>query len=223
MPARLRTSADERLACQSETRKKPDRACRRLEHDRPGQHSHFDPHRIIRRVTDYGFWIHQAISKFHPLGVFQYALLPLHYLHHYGDPTAFHLAILWENRECGMFKTVESFRFDDGRAFDFRGVADRSVGGRKGILADSNERAFKGFAPTYWSARDYRGLAGRFKLDWFFVKAFIAQPRGKQQNYFFAPERGVTMRDLNGVVPDRISDHPPLALESPLSVQPGSQ
>jgi len=178
---------------------------------------------IMRRVTDYGFWIHQAVSKFHPLGVFQYALLPLHYLHHYGDHTAFHLPIFWENRERGLFKTVESFRFDDGHAFDFRGVADHSVGGRKGTLADSNERAFKGLVPTYWFARDYRGLAGRFKLDWFFVKAFIAQPRGKQQNYFFAPERGVTMRDLNGVVPDRISDHPPLALELPLSVQPGSQ
>ena len=178
---------------------------------------------IMSRVTDYRFWINQAVSKFHPLGIFQYAMLPLHYFHGYGDPTAFHLPILWENRERGLFKTVESFRFDDGGAFDFRGVAGHSTGGRRGTLADSNERAFKGFVPTYSFARDYGGLAGGFKLDWFFVKPFITQPRGKHQSYLFAPELGVTMRDLNGAVPDRISDHPPLAVDLPLAPRPGSQ
>ena len=64
---------------------------------------------IMSRVTDYRFWINQAVSKFHPLGIFQYALVPLHYWHGYGDPTAIHFPILWENRERALFKTAESF------------------------------------------------------------------------------------------------------------------
>lgn len=174
---------------------------------------------IMSRVTDYRFWISQAISKFHPLGMFQYALLPLHYFHGYRDPTAFHFPILWENRERALFKAVEAFRFHDGRAFDFRGVAWRSFQGRRGTLADSNERAFKGFIPTYSFTRDYGGVAGGFKLDWLFVKPFITEPRKKGQSYLFAPEFAVTMRELNGAVPDRISDHPPLAVDLPLTTR----
>lgn len=178
---------------------------------------------IMSRVADYRFWINQVVSRFHPLGIFQYALIPVRYFHGYGDPTAFHLPIFWENRERGLFKTVERFRFADGRAFDFRGVAGRATGGRRHTLADSNERAYKGFVPTYSFARDYGGLAGGFKLDWFFVKAFITQPRGKRQSYVFAPEFGVTMRDLNGSVADRISDHPPLAVDLPLAAAAASR
>jgi hypothetical protein len=177
----------------------------------------------MSRVTDYRFWINQAVSKFHPLGIFQYALVPLHYWHGYGDPTAIHFPILWENRERALFKTVEGFRFQDGRAFDFRGVAGRTAQGRQGTLADSNERAFKGFIPTYSFARDYGGLASGFKLDWIFVKPFITKPRAKRQSYLFAPEFAVTMRELNGAVPDRISDHPPLSVDLPFPAHEASQ
>lgn len=172
---------------------------------------------IMSRVADYRFWINQTVSRFHPFGIFQYALIPVRYFHGYGDPTALHIPIFWENRERGLFRTVERFRFADGRAFDFRGVAARATGGRRRTLADSNERAFKGFVPTYSFARDYGGLAGGFKLDWFFVKPFITQPRRKRQSYVFAPEFAVTMRDLNGSVAERISDHPPLTVDLPLA------
>jgi hypothetical protein len=177
---------------------------------------------IMSRVTDYRFWIKQAVSKFHPLGTYQYALVPLHYFHGYRDPTAFHFPILWENRERALFKTLETFRFQEGRAFDFRGVAWRTTQRRQGTLADSNERAFKGFIPTYSFARDYGGVAGGFKLDWLFVKPFITKPRKKWQSYLFAPEFAVTMRELNGAVPDRISDHPPLAVDLPLAAREAS-
>jgi len=66
---------------------------------------------IMTRVTDYKFWIGQAVSHFNPLGIFQYTLTPVRYFHGYNDPTAFHLPILWDNREQPLFKTLRKFRF----------------------------------------------------------------------------------------------------------------
>jgi endonuclease/exonuclease/phosphatase family metal-dependent hydrolase len=171
---------------------------------------------IMSRVTDYQFWIGQAISIFNPLGLYKYALFPLRYFHGYNDPTALHLPILWDNRERPLFKAIESFRFSDERTFDFRGEPQRTVAQRSRTLADSNQRGGKGFVPTYAFTRDYGGLVGRFKLDWVFVKPFITNPRRKGQAYWFAPHFALTMRELNESVPDRISDHPPITVDLPL-------
>jgi hypothetical protein len=65
-------------------------------------------------------------------------------------------------RSTACFKTVEKFLFADNRAFDFRGERQRTA---------------KGFSPTRSFTPDYGGLAGRFKLDWIFVKTFIEGPR----------------------------------------------
>jgi hypothetical protein len=164
---------------------------------------------IMNRVTDYQFWAAQTVSYFNPLGIYKHAIFPVHYFHGYNDPTAFNLPILWDNRESGLFKTVEKFRFADDGAFDFRGEPERTLNGKSRTLANSNERAGKGFVPTYSFARDYGGVVGRFKLDWFFVKPFVQDPRLKHQSYFFAPHFPKTMRELNESVADRISDHPP--------------
>jgi hypothetical protein len=83
------------------------------------------------------------------------------------------------------------------------------------ILADSNERGRKGFVPTYAFARVYKGLAGRFKLDWFFIKPFIQDPRSREQSYLFAPHFAQTMRELNESGEDRISDYPPMTVDLP--------
>jgi endonuclease/exonuclease/phosphatase family metal-dependent hydrolase len=170
-------------------------------------------HEILSRVTDYQFWIGQAVSQFNPLGMYKYALVPAHYFHGYGDPTAFHVPILWENRERSLFRTVENFRFSDGRAFDFRGDEDRTQPARNRTLANSNERGWKGFVPTYSFSRDYAGLAGRFKLDWIFVKPLIRAPRREGQCYRFAPQFAKTLRALNESVAGRISDHAPLTVD----------
>jgi hypothetical protein len=175
---------------------------------------------IMSRVTDYKFWAGQAVSHFHPLGIYQYALVPVRYFHGYHDPTAFNLPILWENRESPLFKTVERFRFSDGHVFDFRGDPEHSLNARSRTLADSNERGAKGFVPTYAFARDYRGFVGRFKLDWFFLKPFLEDPRQKNQSYLFAPHFAETMRELNQSVEDRISDHLPMTVDLPLQEPP---
>jgi len=172
---------------------------------------------IMTRVTDYKFWIGQAVSHFNPLGIFQYALFPVRYFHGYHDPTAFHLPILWDNKERPLFKTIEKFRFADHHVFDFRGEQERTLPPRRRTLADSNQRTGKGFTPTYAFSRDFGGLVGRFKLDWIFVKPFINEPRSKEESYRFAPHFPVTMRELNEAVEDRISDHPPMTVDLPLT------
>ncbi len=171
---------------------------------------------IMMRVADYKFWIGQAVSHFNPLGMFQYTLVPVRYFHGYNDPTAFHLPILWDNREQPLFKKMEKFRFADGRAFDFRGEPRRTLPPRGNTLADSNQRGGKGFIPTYAFARNYGGLVGQFKLDWILVKPFVNDPRRTEQSYRFAPHFPLTMRELNSSVKDRISDHPPMAVDLPL-------
>ncbi|MFY9907071.1 MAG: endonuclease/exonuclease/phosphatase family protein [Terriglobales bacterium] len=172
---------------------------------------------IMTRVTDYKFWAGQAVSHFHPLGIFQYTLVPVRYFHGHNDPTAFHLPILWDNREQPFFKTTERFRFADGRAFDFRGQPDRTLPSKRRTLADSNQRGGKGFVPTYSFRRNYGGVVGQFKLDWIFVKPFIDDPRRAEQSYWFAPHFSTTMRELNNSVEDSISDHPPITVDLPLA------
>jgi endonuclease/exonuclease/phosphatase family metal-dependent hydrolase len=172
---------------------------------------------IMTRVTDYKFWIGQAVSYFHPLGIFKYGLFPLRYFHGYNDPTAFHLPILWDNRERPLFKTMEKFRFGDNHAFDFRGERDRTNPPRERTLADSNQREWKGFAPTYAFNRDFAGFVGRFKLDWIFVKPFVDDPRRAGQSNRFAPYFPLTMRALNESVDERVSDHAPMTVDLPLT------
>jgi endonuclease/exonuclease/phosphatase family metal-dependent hydrolase len=171
---------------------------------------------IMSRVTDYQFWISQTISYFHPLGIYQHALQPIRYFHGLNDPTAFHVPVLWDNRERPLFRSVEKFHFANSHTFDFRGELERTLNGKRRTLAGSNERAGKGFVPTYAFARDYGGLVGRFKLDWFLVKPFIEDPRRKGQPYLFAPHFPQTMRELNESIEGRISDHSPLTVDLPL-------
>ena len=175
---------------------------------------------IMKRITDYQFWIKQVISYFNPLGLAKLALYPLHYFHAYNDPTAFHLPIVWDNRERPLFDSIENFRFDDGRTFDFRGRKKLTDPPRARTLADSNERQWKGFVPTYSFARDFGGFVGRFKLDWILVKPFTTNPRNPRQPMKFAPTYPTTMQELNAAPTDRISDHPPITVDLPLTEPP---
>jgi endonuclease/exonuclease/phosphatase family metal-dependent hydrolase len=172
---------------------------------------------IMKRVTDYRFWITQAIFRLSPLTVPQYAIVPLRYFHQYLDPTAFHFPFIWENRERGLFQSVEKFRFSDGYAFDFRGRTERTLNNKERTLANSNQRGRKGFVTTYAFERNFGGWVGNFKLDWFFIKPFIHNPRARGQSYRFAPHFPITMNELNQSVEERISDHPPITVDLPLA------
>jgi hypothetical protein len=172
---------------------------------------------ILNRVKNYEFWVSQALRWGTPAALPLAVLTPVKYFKNYLDPTSIHLPVIGSNKEAILFRHVEQFRFEDQKAFDFRGETERNLDEKGRTLANSNQRARKGFEPTFTLKRDFGGLVGRYKLDWFFVKPYIPRPRGDSMSYAFAPHFPMTMRDLNNSVPDGISDHAPITVDLPLS------
>jgi len=132
------------------------------------------------------------------------------------DPTAANIPGAAPNLERGLFTTLERFHFADGHVFDFRGVAERTVNGRSGTLADSNQRGSNGFAPTFVAELIWGKVrVAKFKLDWIFVKPSLKSPRDLKGPYLFAPHSARTLSDLNNCVPEPISDHSPMTVDLP--------
>lgn len=136
------------------------------------------------------------------------------------DPTETSIPLIGDNPEAKFFNTLEHFRFDDGSAFDFRGDAERSANGRGGRLANSNERAAKGFEATEELGRRF-GPVGEYKLDWIFVRpAHLDKPDDEREFSAFSCFHGRTLHALNHAIPDRISDHNPITVDLPLATPP---
>jgi endonuclease/exonuclease/phosphatase family metal-dependent hydrolase len=161
------------------------------------------------KVKDYRFWVQQAITWGTPIP----STFALNYFKNFNDPSAIDIKFLGNNKEAALFNTLEKFRFDDGGQFDFRGDPLRTLNGKGGRMADSNERARKGFTSTFSLPRTYMGIVGRYRLDWFFVKP--AYDDG-QLTEAIAPWRAQTMADLNTSPKDRISDHAPITVDLPV-------
>lgn len=167
---------------------------------------------LMRLVKDYQFWTRQAVNWFTPLSLPTYALMPFKFWRTYRDPTVAHIPVLGSNPEAGLFRDSRKFRFGDEDSFDFRGLATHSGAGREGTLANSNQRARKGFASTFAMPRDFRGVV-RLKLDWFFVKPLMSPLAGKHREHAFEPFSPKSMQELNESVPDRLSDHCPMTVD----------
>jgi len=132
------------------------------------------------------------------------------------DPTSANIPGASPNLERGLFSTIEQFRFADGDAFDFRGVPERTPNRRSGTLADSNERASAGFAPTFITEFIYGKVrVARFKLDWIFVKADLDTPRDRKGAYRLAPHFARTLSDVNFSLLEPLSDHSPMTVDLP--------
>jgi endonuclease/exonuclease/phosphatase family metal-dependent hydrolase len=132
------------------------------------------------------------------------------------DPTSANIPGASPNLERGLFSTVEQSRFADGHAFDFRGVPKRTINGKSGTLADSNERGSAGFAPTFVAELIWGKVrVAKFKLDWIFVKSDLENPRDLKGPYRFAPHFARTMSDLNNCLPEPIADHSPMTVDLP--------
>jgi endonuclease/exonuclease/phosphatase family metal-dependent hydrolase len=171
---------------------------------------------LRKRVRSPAFWAERALVWFTPVSLPYMIRWPSNYFRSYRDPTRVHIPILASNHEAGLFGDLYRFRFADGNTFDFRGSAERSANGRGRTLANSNERARKGFRATFSFDRDLRGLAGSFKLDWILVKPLgLGHPRDDGAAYRFAPHFGRTLEELNRAVPGRISDHCPVTVDLP--------
>ena len=131
------------------------------------------------------------------------------------DPTASGIPLLAANPEQGLFKELNKFRFDDQTRLDYRGDAEFSVLGREGTLGNSNERGSKGFMTTFALPRTL-GVAGKFRLDWVFVKAYLKDDPKSADSYRFAPHFARTMNEANQAFSDPLSDHAAISVDLPI-------
>ncbi len=91
------------------------------------------------------------------------------------------------------------------------------MGGKRGSLANSNQRDFKGFVTTFELRRPLVGIIGKYKLDWFFVKSnLLKSPDPDSASYKLAPHFAETLEDLNTSLKNQISDHHPMVMDIPL-------
>ncbi len=163
------------------------------------------------------FWTNQGIKYATGVGaIYGIATGGFKSINTQNDPTVAGVKYLAANPEAGLFDSLEEFRFDDGTALDFRGIRSCTINGTSGTLADSNQRASKGFVPTFQFERTI-GPKGKFKLDWIFVKSYLQTPRDEHGPYLLAPHFPRTMFDLNYALPERISDHTPISVDLPFA------
>lgn len=132
------------------------------------------------------------------------------------NPLAPDIPIIAPNKVKGMFDTIEYFRFTDGGAFDFRGDSERSVNGKHGKLANSNQKDLKAFKTTFRVKRVIAKVIGTFRLDWVFVKSYLKDPLNQEGPYRLAPHFGETLSELNNSLFTKISDHDPNVVDLPI-------
>lgn len=158
-------------------------------------------------VLNYQFWVREAFYFFLPIPGTGEILRAANYMKNLNDPTALSVPIIMSNPERRLFDNVRSFQFEDGGKLDFSGHARLSYKHGR-TLADSAQRRWKGFTPTFAFGKTFGGLLGAFKLDWMFVKNNKDQPAGS-----LTPAFGRTLTLVNKAVVPRISPHSPTALE----------
>jgi len=170
---------------------------------------------IAQRLGSRQFWASQGLKYATGVGLLlDAAVAGTGFIRKHTDPTVRHLFLVAPNREEGLFDLLEEMRFADGFAFDFRGDRLQSTNQESGTLANSNQRDSRGFSSTYEVERTI-SMAGKFKLDWIFVKSFLSDPKDKKGTYRFAPHFGRTLSALNECVGERISDHDPISVDLP--------
>jgi endonuclease/exonuclease/phosphatase family metal-dependent hydrolase len=172
---------------------------------------------VAAKMGSTEFWTNQGIKYATGVGaVYGIVMGGFKSINAQNDPTVAGVKYVAANPEAGLFDSLEEFRFDDETALDFRGIRSRTINGTSGTLANSNQRAGKGFVPTFQFERTI-GAKGKFKLDWIFVKSYLHEPRDEHGPYVFAPHVPQTMFDVNYAFPERISDHTPISVDLPLA------
>jgi hypothetical protein len=152
-------------------------------------------------------WAREALYFFLPIPAAGELFRVANYIKNLHDPTAFSVPLVLSNPSRAFFRHLSAFRFQDGGRFSFDGNRSHSFGGKGSTLADSYERAAKGFATTFSFNRTFGGLFGTYKIDWLFVKeARATLPWG------FKPQYGRTLDLVNTSLDQRISDHAPIAV-----------
>lgn len=175
---------------------------------------------LKNRLGSKSFWAKQALEILTGVRLPTLLLTGMNTYRTQADPTVRSIPLVASNPEAEFFDRLKDFRFADGNAFDFRGESRRSIGGKDGPLANSNERGDKGFVTTFEVERTI-AFVGKFKLDWIFVKPLsLSEPYSKDAPHKFAPHFGRTLKLINEAPKERISDHAPIMVDLPISEPP---
>lgn len=186
---------------------------------------------IRERIEDPAFWTRNVISLLVPFGYIANAGITVSkYTKNYHNPATPNIPLILPNPEYDFFKLLKDFQFSDGHVLDLRGEDANAYQHRGGFMANSNQRALKGFVPTFSFERPlFKGFVGTYKLDWFLVKDYLqaSTTDNEKQNitsYRFAPSYARTLREINKIAsPDskktenRLSDHDPITIDLPLT------
>jgi endonuclease/exonuclease/phosphatase family metal-dependent hydrolase len=174
---------------------------------------------LYKRYGSVDFWTTKGIQWTTGAGLLytgSKAFLKISGIQYRADPTSANIPGASPNLERGLFTTMENYRTADGKAIDFRGISERTLDGKAGTLADSNERSSAGFTPTFAAELIWGKVKlAKFKLDWIFVASELEKPRDAQGPFLFAPHFPRTMYDLNNCPPEPISDHSPMTVDLP--------
>ena len=180
---------------------------------------------VLKKINDPSYWATKGVKYATGVGFgMDIAGIAFKTTKFQSDPTASGVPLLAANPEQGLFKELNKFRFDDQTRLDYRGDAAFSVLGRQGTLGNSNERGSKGFMTTFALPRTL-GVAGKFRLDWIFVKAYLKDDPASADSYRFAPHFARTMNEANQAFSDPLSDHAAISVDLPIiqSAAPSSK
>lgn len=166
-------------------------------------------HGLLHRwLLNYRFWLTEIGYFLLPIPGAGEVLRVTNYIKNLYDPTGFSVPLILSNPERRLFTDARAFQFADGAKLDFAGFPSLSYKRHGHTLADSSQRQWKGFTPSFTFEKTYGGLAGEFKLDWMFVKHNPDQPSDS-----LTPSFGRTLTVINNAVVPRISPHSPTELE----------
>jgi len=172
--------------------------------------------RVVKRTAkNPTTWLNRAVNYVSPHGLaINTARGVSNVTKNFNDPFASDVKVVAPNPLKKMFSRIQDFRFGDGGAFDFRGDSVRSVGAKKALLANSNQRGTKGFVTTF-SVRRPWGIIGKYRLDWIFVKSYLKENQPENAPYRFSPHFGETLEEMNTCLREQISDHHPSVVDLP--------
>lgn len=183
----------------------------------PGDISPTSLKRVVSRTAkDPTTWLSLGISYVTPQGLLINTTRGASNItKNFNDPFAKSIKVIAPNNLKQMFDPIRGFNFEDGTTFDFRGNPNRSINGKDELLANSNQRGFKGFKTSFRFKRPL-GLVGKFRLDWIFVKSgLLYSNRDNRWPYKLAPHFGETMEELNTYLKQPLSDHHPSVVDIP--------
>ena len=172
--------------------------------------------RIVKRsAKDPGSWFNLGVNFLTTYGGVNALRGVSNVTKNFQNPLAGHIPVIAPNALKPLFEMIETYRFNDGGVFDFRGNPHRSINRKGGTLANSNQRDLKGFKTTFQVKRPIGPWLGKLRLDWIFVKSKIGYPENRSGPYRFAPHFGETLEEMNVNLKIPISDHHPNVVDLP--------